>query len=58
MKVFILFLYLSSFSANGGMTVATAEFSSLEKCQAAERVIKEDFNTTFTQTPKTECIEK
>lgn len=58
MKTFILFVYLSSYSAQGGMTVTSAEFSSKTACLAASIEIVKEFKTTFTQTPKVLCLEK
>lgn len=55
---YILFVYLSTVSTAGGVAVTSAEFSTKEKCEIAAKLIKDDFDTLFTQTPKTICVEK
>ncbi len=54
----ILFVYLSTFSAHSGMSLTTAEFDSKEACLAAAAQAEKEFSTFFTQKPKTLCVGK
>ena len=54
----ILFVYLLSFDARGGMTVTSAEFNTEAACHSAASTITRQFKTLMTQEPKTLCVEK
>ncbi len=58
MTKFILFIYLSTYSASGGVAIATAEFNSLEKCTIAGQKVQKKFNGFAIQKPKYFCTEK
>lgn len=46
---YILFLYLTIFSANGGNTVTSAEFATQEKCERAAKQAESAFKSYYTQ---------
>jgi hypothetical protein len=54
----ILFVYLSTFSAHSGMTITTAEFDSQQACTSAAEKVKEEFKSFFIQPIKTLCVAK
>lgn len=56
MMHWILFIYLSSFSTQGGMTMATAEFATEQSCQDAGEQVKKEFKTFFIQPIKAICV--
>ena len=56
-KTFVLFYYLSTFSMNGGMATASAEFASLGECERAAKAIKEHFGGLATNV-RYVCVEK
>lgn len=55
---FILLIMVLTFGAEGGVSVTSAEFDSKEKCILAANAVQKNFDTIFTQQPKTLCVEK
>lgn len=47
-KAVVLIIYMTTNSANGGMTLATAEFGSRETCEAAAQETKKAFKSLWT----------
>lgn len=57
LKVFILLFHLSTPSTEGGMTLLSAEFTTLAKCEAAGREAAKRFGGVFSR-PYWFCAEK
>lgn len=56
MMTYILFVYLSTFASQGGVSITSAEFKDLLSCQQAAEKITEEFKTFFVQPAKTLCL--
>lgn len=57
MVTFILFIYLSTYSSQSGMTIISQEFTSEAQCKKAQVQIAKEFKAFGTQV-KIVCAEK
>lgn len=49
MEPFVLFIYLASWSTNGGMTVTSQEFLGEDACRSASSIIIQRFAGVYTR---------
>jgi hypothetical protein len=56
--IWILFLFISTYSVQGGVSVSSQEFHTQEACEYAAIQLASEFKTIITQRPKTICLPK
>lgn len=57
MTAWVLLFHLSTWSTNGGMSLASAEFTTKAKCEAAGKAAQDKFSGPWSR-PYWLCVEK